>query len=148
MTPSDEDGTERRVDEDVEAAEAATVRPGPGDGFAAANVDRGAGGELSRSDGLQLIGYAGGGGFVAVGYNNVGAAAAASRATSRPMPLAPPTTRAMRRLSSFSGAGDGFLLLPWPRFDAEGFNGGQGDVVGEDFEAGGVVGGAALGRVL
>jgi hypothetical protein len=34
-----------------------------------------------------------------------------------------------------------------PVFDAEGFDGGQGDVVGEDFEAGGVVGRAALGSV-
>jgi len=50
----------------------------------------------------------------------------------------------MRRLSSFSGAGGGFLLLPWPNIRCGRLQWREGDVVSEDFEAGRVVGWTAL----
>ena len=73
------------------------------DGSAVADVDRYGYGGFFAAESLGFGGYCFCGFQIFVGDDDVGAALAARRTASRPMPLPPPTTRQIWRLSSFSG---------------------------------------------
>ena len=93
------------VDEDVDAAELADGGiERRADRLAIADVDAGPADGLFAADRGCLVGDCLCTLQIAIRNDDVGAAcSAARRTTSRPMPLPPPTTRATRRLSSFSG---------------------------------------------
>ena len=138
----------RGVDEDVEAAEGRRCGlEGIGNGFAVADVDGGAGDELRGGDGLEIFSNARSACHIAVGDHDVRAAGsgemghfAADAAGSADDQRDAAAEFLFGRLAANLG------LFQRPVFDAEGFDGGQGDVVGVDLEAGRIHAWAALGN--